>query len=320
MNSNNRFAGPLSYFAIRAGLACVVALSVFAIAASAAEDAAPTDPKSYATAEAAVDALIAAARGDNAAALVAVLGGSAEPLVSSGDDVADATARARFVGQYDESHELVADGDSKFTLQVGNDGWPFPFPIVKSGDQWSFDVAAGIDEVVYRRIGRNELGAIDACRGIVEAQTDYASEGHDGQPAGIYAQKLMSDAGKRNGLYWVSQPGERASPVGPFIASAATEGYRKGEGPLPYHGYVYRLLTSQGPAAPGGARSYIKDGQLSGGYAVVAYPVEYESSGVETFMINQDGVLYQKDLGDKTAKLAEAIKAFNPDSTWTKVE
>jgi hypothetical protein len=316
MNSNNRFA-------VRARVASVaLLLSIFfAASLSAAEDA-PAAPKTYPTAEAVVDALIAAARSEDLSALITVLGESAEPLVSSGDDVADANARSRLVDQYDQTHELVADGTDKFTLEVGDDGWPFPFPIVKVGDQWAFDVDAGIDEVVYRRIGRNELGAMEACRGIVEAQKDYASDGHDGLPAGIYAQKLMSDPGKQNGLYWPSQPDERASPVGPFIATAAAEGYRKDakEGPQPYHGYVYRLLTAQGAAAPGGARSYLKNGQLSGGFAVVAYPVEYEQSGVETFMINQDGVLYQKDLGSKTGELARAIKAFNPDSTWSKVD
>ena len=316
MNSKARFA----FHPRIASVACL--LSVFFAASLSAAESEPTAPKTYPTAEAVVDALVAAARSADSTALITVLGESAEPLVSSGDDVADANARVRFVDQYDQAHELVADGTDKFTLEVGDDDWPFPFPIVKVGDQWAFDVDAGIDEVVYRRIGHNELGAIEACRGIVEAQKDYASEGHDGLPSGIYAQKLMSDKGKQNGLYWPSQPDERASPVGPFIATAAAEGYRKDakEGPQPYHGYVYRLLTAQGPAAPGGARSYLKDGQLSGGFAVVAYPVEYEQSGVQTFMINQDGVVYQKDLGSKTGELARAIKAFDPDSTWSKVD
>jgi hypothetical protein len=290
---------------------------------SAAEAAKPRPPQTFATPEAAVDALVDAARSHDVDALLVVLGDAAEPLVSSGDDVADAAARERFVAQYDEAHDLVADGDSKYTLELGDDRWPMPMPLVEEGGRWSFDVDSGIDELVYRRIGHNEIGAIESCRGIVDAQKDYASEGHDGLPAGIYAQKLVSDPGKHNGLYWQSSPDERASPIGPFIASAAAEGYggrSNAEGPRPYHGYIYRLLTAQGPHADGGARTYLKDGQLSGGFAVIAYPVEYRQSGVETFMINQDGVLYQKDLGPKTAEVAAAIKTFDPDKTWARVD
>jgi len=321
MNLNNRCApsSRLSWKGI--GFSCLLALS--ATLGAPFVHAATVGPQSFATADAAADALVAAARADDPAALLAVLGEDAGPLVSSGDVVADATARERFVEQYDTAHNLAADGDDTFTLEVGEDEWPVPIPIVKVGDTWSFDIDAGIDELVYRRIGRNELGAIETCRGIVEAQQDYASQGHDGLPAGSYAQKLVSDAGKHNGLYWKSSPDERASPVGPFIAQAAAEGYRAtgtAEKPAPYHGYIYRLLTAQGPAASGGARSYLDKGQLTGGFAVVAYPVDYESSGVETFIINHDGVLYQKNLGADTEKLAAAIDVFNPDTTWTKVD
>jgi len=279
-------------------------------------------PQSYDTPEAAVDALVNAARNNDPKALMEVLGDEASQLVSSGDDVADATARERFVDSYEQAHELVQAGDAKYLLEVGSDEWELPFPIVKVGDKWTFDVDEGIDEIVYRRIGRNEIGAIEACRGIVEAQREYAAESRDGQPEGTYAQKLVSDPGKHDGLYWQTEPDERASPVGPFVAQAAAEGYRKkaGDQPQPYHGYVYQLLTAQGPAAPGGAKSYLKNGLLTGGFAVIAYPVEYQSSGVETFMINQDGELYQKDLGPKTAQLAAAIKTYNPDSTWSKVD
>ncbi len=307
---------------------CALQFGVIAFVATLAVNAsAAAGPQTYPTATAAADALIAAARtegGGAKSALLAVLGDDAAPLVSSGDDVADQTGLAQFLEQYDTDHNLAADGDAKFTLEVGEDFWPVPIPIVKVGEQWTFDIDAAIDEIVYRRIGRNELGAMEALRGLVEAQADYAAESRDGVPAGTYAQKLVSDKGKRNGLYWPAQEGERASPVGPFIAEAVAEGYGKVKGtkenPRPYHGYIYRLLTAQGPAAPGGAKNYLKDGVLSGGFAVLAYPVEYEVSGVASFIISNDGVLYQKDLGEKTAEGAAKIVEFNPDTSWTKVD
>jgi len=310
----DRARNPLRYLQ---RLSCA-AVFAFASISYAADAQRPT----FATPEAAVDALVAAARSDDPNALLAVIGEDAAQELSSGDDVADATARERFVDAYDEAHELVASGDAKYLLEVGNDEWELPFPIVKVGDKWAFDVDEGIDEIVYRRIGRNEIGAMETCRGIVEAQREYASESRDGLPEGTYAQKLVSDPGKHDGLYWPAGPDERASPIGPFAAQAAAEGYRKNttDKPQPYHGYVYRLLTSQGPAAPGGAKSYLVNGRLTGGFAVLAYPVEYQSSGVESFMISHDGVLYQKDLGPKTAEVAATIKTFNPDSSWSKVD
>jgi hypothetical protein len=309
-----------------AALIAFAAVTHAAAGPSAAEQSAAEKPAAqqptFATPEAAVDALVNAARSDEANALLSVIGEDAAQELSSGDDVADAAARERFVDAYDEAHELVAAGDAKYLLEVGNDEWELPFPIVKVGDKWAFDVDEGIDEIVYRRIGRNEIGAMEACRGIVAAQNEYASESRDGGPEGVYAQKLLSDPGKHNGLYWEAGPDERASPVGPFVAQAASEGYRKstGDKPAPYHGYVYKLLTAQGPGAPGGAKSYLKNGVLTEGFAVIAYPVEYQSSGVETFMISNDGVLYQKDLGAKTAESAAAIKTFNPDPSWSKVD
>jgi hypothetical protein len=281
-------------------------------------------PQAYPTPEAAVDALVAAAKSDDAKTeLLDVLGPQAEQLVSSGDAVADAAARRRFVTQYDAAHNLVATGTDRYTLEVGSDAWPMPIPIVKTAAGWSFDVESGIDELVYRRIGRNELGAIETCRGIVQAELDYAAAGHDGQPAGIYAQKLVSDPGSHNGLYWPTQPDEPASPIGPFIAEAAAQGYLTdsgSDGPKPYHGYIYRLLTAQGAAASGGAKSYLVDGHLRGGFAVIAYPVEYQSSGVQTFITNQDGVIYQQDLGPDTAEIAAKIDAFDPDPSWTRTD
>jgi hypothetical protein len=199
---------------------------------------------------------------------------------------------------------------------VGAKDWELPIPIVLADGRWHFDTAAGKQELIYRRIGDNELGAIAVCRGTIAAQRDYAAEGHDGLSAGIYAGKLRSDPGKHNGLYWEAADGEPASPAGPFLAQAAEEGYQKGD---PYHGYYYRGLKAQGAAAPGGAKSYLAGGVLKGGAALIAYPAQYKVSGVMTFIIDQDGVVYQKDLGESTTEAAKAITEYNPDSSWTKV-
>jgi hypothetical protein len=322
-----------SSFHSRSSVARLCAIVLFVVASiagptqsSAAATAAPVTQKTFPTAEAAVDAFVAALRTNDSAALTEIFGPDSEDLVSSGDPVADSNGRARFVAAYDAAHELVPGDDGSVVLEVGEDAWPSPIPLVQNDGKWRFDTDAGIDEVVYRRIGRNELGTIETCLGIAAAQHDYAAEGHDGQPAGIYAKKLMSDPGKHNGLYWEPVEGERASPVGPFLAAASAEGYKKATGSAsgtsaPYHGYLYKALTGQGPAANGGAKQYLdKQGQMTGGFAVVAYPVEYQASGVKTFIVNQDGVVYQKDLGPNTAQLAAAMTVFNPDGTWTKVE
>jgi hypothetical protein len=195
-----------------------------------------------------------------------------------------------------------------------------PIPIVKRDGKWAFDGEAGIDELIYRRVGANELGAIDTCRGLVAAQIEYASEGRDGDPPGIYALKLLSDEGLHNGLYWPTAEGEPPSPAGPFVAGAAGEGYRRGAGATePYHGYYYRLLYAQGPNANGGAREYFKDGLLTEGFAIIAWPADYGASGVMTFIVNQDGVVFQKDLGEDTATAVQAIQAFDPDSSWVAI-
>lgn len=299
-------------------LLLIVATGVLLSAQAGAPETAAQ--KTYATPDAAVEALITALRDNDFAGLTAVFGPDSDDIVTSGDEVADATARTRFVDSYDAAHALVIQDDGSYVLEVGLDGWPSPIPIVSVEGQWRFDTAAGIDEVVYRRIGRNEIGAIETCLGIVAAQQEYASTSHDGQPVGIYAQKLISDPGKRNGLYWEPVEGQRASPIGPFIAQAVAEGYLRADGSRPYHGYIYRLLKAQGSAATGGAKQYIIDGVMSGGYAVIAYPVEYQLSGVASFIVNQDGIVYQKNLGPETATIAAAIDAFNPDGTWAKIE
>jgi hypothetical protein len=281
----------------------------------------PETHTSFATPDEAVTALIAALEKNDVAALGLLLGPGSEEIVSSGDAVADKVGRESFVASYREKHELVAEGDSQRVLQVGEDEWPFPVPVVKRDGRWYLEGADGADEIIYRRVGRNELGAIATVRGVVAAQQDYAAVAHDGYPAGVYAQKLVSDSGMQDGLYWPTAEGETPSPAGPFVANAADEGYRRGVNGerLPYHGYYYRLLYGQGPAAGGGAMNYFRDGLLVDGFAMITWPADYGVSGVQTFIVNQDGVVFQKDLGDDTATAVEAIQDFDPDSSWTKV-
>ena len=272
----------------------------------------------FATPEAAVAALVAALEKNDTAAMARLLGPGTEDLLSSGDPVADQAERAGFLASYKAKNSLAADGD-KMMLTVGDNDWPMPIPLVQRDGQWAWDGAAGADEVIYRRVGENELGAIDVMYGYVNAQNAYASEGRDGDPAGIYALKLLSDEGMHNGLYWPTAEGEPPSPAGPFVAEAAAEGYAAGTGRTPYHGYYYRMLYAQGPNANGGAREYFKDGVLTEGFAGIAWPADYGASGVMTFIVNQDGVVFQKDLGEETATVVETIQKFDPDSTWTAI-
>jgi DUF2950 family protein len=288
-----------------------------AFAASLAGCARKHDHETFASPEDAVAALVEAGRKSDMARLEELFGPGSESILSSGDPVADKKARADFIAMYDAKHALVPEGGDKFELQVGTEDWPMPVPIVRRDGQWYFDGAAGADELVYRRIGRNELGAIAVCRGYVDAQHDYAAVDHDGEGAGIYAHKLVSDPGTQNGLYWPATEGEAQSPVGPFIAAAAAEGYRAGNGA--YHGYRYRPLYRQGENANGGALDYFDKGVLRNGFALVAWPAQYGASGVMTFIVDQDGVVFQKDLGDNTETAVAAIDAFDPDTSWTAV-
>jgi hypothetical protein len=276
------------------------------------------DQKTFATPAEAVQALIKSAEEFNQDEMVAVLGEGSKELVFSGDAVQDKAGATAFVKAYKLKHTIVARDQNTRILEVGASAWPMPIPLVNDGGKWKFDTAAGKEELLIRRIGHNELGAIAACRGYMDAQKDYAAVGHDGQPAGIYARKLRSDPGKQNGLYWETGENEPTSPAGPLLAQAEGQGYDTTKG-QPYHGYLYRILTGQGAAAKGGAKSYLSDANLTGGVALVAYPVEYRVSGVMTFIINQKGVVYQKDLGEKTSELAGAITEYNPDSTWRRV-
>ena len=272
---------------------------------------------SFETPEDAVAALQEAGRRGDTNRLRDIFGPGSEAILSSGDAVADKAAREKFVADFDAKHALVPEGEDRATLQVGTEDWPFPVPLVRREGAWYFEGAEGADEIVYRRIGRNELGAIAVCRGFVEAQHEYAAADHDGEGAGIFAHKLVSDPGTQNGLYWEASEGSAQSPVGPFIASAAAEGYRAGG--AAYHGYRYRPLFRQGENANGGALDYFEKGVLRNGFALIAWPAEYGASGVMTFIVNQDGVVFQKDFGEDTEGEVRAIDEYDPDSTWVAV-
>jgi Protein of unknown function (DUF2950) len=294
----------------------IVISLLFAGAAKAA------DQKTFATPEEAAQALVKASADGNQAEMLAVFGDEGKELVYSGDAVQDKSHMQRFVKAYNTKHAIVAWDETTRILQVGANDWPMPIPLVNDGGRWRFDTEAGKQELLFRRIGHNELGAIAACRGFIDAQKDYAAVGHDGLPAGIYAQRLLSDPDKHNGLYWQTSENEPASPAGPLLAQAEAQGYDNsvvGTKTQPYHGYLYRILKAQGTAAKGGAKSYLSDGKLARGVALVGYPVEYRVSGVMTFIINQNGIVYQKDLGEKTSELVGAIAEYNPDSTWKRV-
>ena len=274
----------------------------------------------YKTPQDAVDALVATAKsGDQKAALV-VLGRDGEDIISSGDKVSDDAVRERFVASYDTKHQIAMNGDSKATLVIGNNDYPFPIPLARNKDgTWSFDTAAGRQEILARRIGHNELDAIQTSLAYVDAQNDYAAKDRgDGQ--GVYARRFISESGKKDGLYWPTAQGEEESPLGELFAAASRQGYRAGEGRSPYHGYYYKILTRQGPMAAGGEVDYIVRGKMIGGFALVAYPAEYGNSGVMTFVVNYAGTVFQKDLGERTARIAERMTSFNPDQTWKKVD
>lgn len=283
----------------------------------------------YPTPEAAFDAFQAAVRKDDPKALENLLGPQGKELVYSGDTVADANARKTLIAAYDTAHNIAPLGDNRAVLELGKDKWELPIPVVKDAKGWRFDLETGRAEVLNRRIGRNEISAMQASLAYVDAQREYASRDR-GEGGGTYAQRLTSSPGKKDGLYWPVKAGEPQSPLGPTFAKAQSEGYAprpaqasataRQSNPAtsaPYHGYVYRIITAQGPAAKGGAANYIVNGKMIGGYALIATPTSYGASGVMTFIVNHDAKIYQKDLGPKTAEQAAAITTFNPDKTWT---
>ncbi len=271
--------------------------------------------------EEAADALVAALRANDERRLAALFGPESGKLIGSGDAIADRAVRTKFVTAFDETHKIEMQGDATAVLSVGKDDWPLPVPLVKRGDAWRFDAKKGQDELVNRRIGKNELFTIQVLLAIVDAQQEYSSEDRNGDGRLEYAQRFRSREGKTDGLYWPASQGGVESPLGPLAATASREGYKQeGSKRMPYHGYYFRILTGQGKDAAGGAYSYLAQGHMIGGFAVVAWPAKYGSSGIMTFIVNQDGVVYQKNLGPETAAIASKMSVFNPDAGWSKAE
>jgi len=272
--------------------------------------------QTFASAQDAAQALLVAMQSQNERSPLSVLGPAAKEVLSSGDPTEDADDRVGFVVRYQAMHRFVTEANGTTTLVVGAENWPFPIPLVNSHGHWYFDTARGKDEILFRRIGRNELAAEDACQDLVEAQKEYFARA----PAGFsrqFAQKLVSEEGRHDGLYWHGAYDEFYSPISALIAYAYGTGSKNRVGdPVPFNGYFFRILTSQGTHAPGGAKSYVVDGVMTGGFAFIAYPAEYRSSGVMTFIVDESGTIYEKDLGPDTTKTAEAMTAFDPGSSW----
>lgn len=268
----------------------------------------------FSSAEQAADALVAAARAGDTTRLLALLGPTARELISSGDSIEDKRDREQFVRKYEEMHRLAKEPDSTTTLYIGAENWPLPIPLVERSGAWRFDTDAGKQEILFRRVGRNELAAIRACHALVEAQAAYyATSAREAGGVSHYASRFSSDSGTHDGLYWHSD--QQRSPIGPLLAAATGSA-----GAIPFHGYLFRLLTAQGPHAPGGTKSYLVNGALTLGYAFVAYPAQYRSSGAMTFLVGQDGIVYQRNLGPNTTALAKALTAYDPDSTWQRAD
>lgn len=281
-----------------------------------------SEPRVFRSPGSAAAALVEAARTDDLKEMTTILGSDAKEIISSGDPVADNNAREEFTRRYDQMHRLAYDDQGRVILYIGSENWPLPIPIVKRGDGWAFDSAAGEEEMLYQRVGKNELFTIDVLEELADAQDEYASREHDASGVAQYAQTIFSSPGKKNGLYWPAKEGEPESPIGPLIADATAQGYQRDPSgrPAPFHGYYYKVLTGQGADAPGGASDYVVDGKMTRGFAFLAYPADYRASGVMTFMIDKAGVVVEKDLGPDTEKLAPAITTFNPDSSWFELQ
>lgn len=303
--------------------AMAMLMAMMLLAASAVMAQEPAAPKSFTSPQQAVTALVAAVRDNNDAELLAILGPSAEDLISSGDKIADQNGRARFLKAYEEKNSIEQENQARAVLLVGTKDYPFPIPMVRQGETWVFDTRAGKEEILNRRIGGNELHTIEVMLAYTDAQREYACMKRNCEVT-EFAQKFTSSEGKKDGLYWEAQQGEEESPFGPLIARATEEGYAGGlddDVPTePYHGYYFKILKAQGGHATGGAFDYVADGKMVLGFALVAYPAKYGASGIMTFIVNQEGVIYEKDLGEETAATAAAMTAFEPDGTWRRYE
>jgi Protein of unknown function (DUF2950) len=300
----------LLHRAASAGFAAVVALALMSSVSHAQQ--------AYPSPEDAAAALAAAVKSGTKREILKVLGRGAEDIIESGDDVEDAETRTAFISTYDTKHSIKAEGNKKATLILGADDFPFPIPLMNNRAGWEFDPAAGRIEILYRRIGRNELDAVQTSLAYVDAQNEYAEKDRTGEGVGVYAQRIVSSPGKKDGLFW--RDDREPSPLGELAAQASTEGYKVGEQAAPYHGYYYRILKGQGANVPGGALNYVVKDKMIGGFGLIAYPAEYGNSGGMTFMVNHAGTVYQKDLGPRTESIAKRIYLFDPDQTWKKVD
>jgi hypothetical protein len=294
--------------------AVMIAGTVALLTAASAVEA----QQSYQTPDEAAAALVSAVRADDQNAELAVLGPDSDDIISSGDKVSDDAIRERFLESYDAKHQITTNGDSKAILVIGDNDYPFPIPLTRKAGKWSFDTEEGRREILYRRIGRNELDAIQVCLAYVDAQDEYAEKDRTGAGAGVYAEHFISNPGKKDGLYWQIAQGDEESPLGELFAKASEEGYKADEGRSPYHGYYYKIITKQDRTrkAAQPTMSWWQDDRR---FCPGRYPAEYRNSGVVTFIVNHTGAVFQKDLGPDTAKLAEKISSFDPDSTWKKV-
>jgi len=293
--------------------ATILLVGVFASRSSAQQPG----QKTFLSADDAGKALASAAQSNDEKAMLDILGPDGKEIVSSGDAIEDAHTRANFADKYQQMHRLVKEPDGMTTLYIGAENWPTPIPLVHKGNSWYFDTDAGKKEILYRRVGRNEMSAIRICEGLVAAQKEYYGSQHS-----EYAQKIFSDSGQHNGLYWKAGENEPQSPIGPLVAAAVAEGYAKGENlpPTPYRGYYFHILIRQGKNAAGGSKNYVVNGKMTGGFGFLAYPAEYRSSGVMTFIVGEDGVVYEQDLGKKTPIVAKAMKEYEPGAGWKKSE